>query len=118
MRYFHVDDIRTSSNSHYTSCETTADIANLFEACSDCMIREITETEFNKSQYPVIGVTQGMSGYFAVMYWWNPEGFPEPYETGFGRYPDRESAVLEARAWASCEDIKLDPSLLPTSLEG
>lgn len=66
------------------------------------------------SDFPVISVTQGMSGYFAVMYWWNPEmgGFPEPYETGFGRYPDRASAIVEAVQWAKDENIKLDPALV------
>lgn len=55
-----------------------------------------------------ITVTQGMSGYFAVHIWWNPElgGFPEPYNTGFGRYKDRESAVAEAKQWAEEEEME------------
>lgn len=57
------------------------------------------------SDFPQIGVTSGMSGYFAVMYWWNPEGFPEPYNTGFGRYKTEAEAVIEAQQWAADENI-------------
>lgn len=62
------------------------------------------------SDFPVISVTNGMSGYFAVMYWWNPEdgGFPEPYETGFGHYATYAEAAAEAREWAASENIRLD----------
>lgn len=58
--------------------------------------------------YPVITTTSGMSGYFAVMYWWNPEGFPEPYQTGFGRYATRAEAEEEAKAWAEAEGIRYE----------
>ena len=45
-----------------------------------------------------ITVTQGMSGYFAVMVGWSweeveEEGFYEPVTTGFGRYKEKEDAV-------------------------
>lgn len=46
-----------------------------------------------------LSVTQGMSGYFAVLYWVNDEGnfpFTEPYDTGIGRYSDIEKAKAEA----------------------
>ena len=55
-----------------------------------------------------IGVTSGMSGFFAVMYWWNPEGFWEPYQTCFGRYATRAEAEEEARQWAEAEELELD----------
>ena len=50
--------------------------------------------------FPVISVTRGMSGHFAVHYWWNPEhgGFPEPYNTGIGRYATREEAIEDPLA--------------------
>jgi hypothetical protein len=55
-----------------------------------------------------ITVTQGMSGYFAVLMWWNPElgGFWEPWQTGCGRYASREQAVAEAKSWARDEELE------------
>lgn len=57
--------------------------------------------------YPHITVTSGMSGYFAVKIWWNPQmgGFPEPWSTGAGRYPTEAEAVDEAKTWAASEAI-------------
>lgn len=55
-----------------------------------------------------ITITQGMSGYFAVMVWWNPDmgGFWEPYDTGTGRYSTAADAEPEAMQWARDEGIK------------
>lgn len=68
------------------------------------------------SDFPVIAITSGMSGFFAVHYWWNPEGFPEPFESGFGRYPQTTQgeldAIAEAKSWAESAEIRLDPSVL------
>jgi hypothetical protein len=47
-----------------------------------------------------------LSGYFAVMYWWNPSGFWEPWETGIGRYPTKEEAIVEGKAWAESEGLE------------
>lgn len=60
---------------------------------------------------PFISVTHGCSGYFAVMYWWNPDlgGFWEPWNTGFGRYADKEKAIAEARYWAESEELEYRP---------
>lgn len=55
--------------------------------------------------YPHVTVTSGMSGYFAVLIWWNPEGFAEPYNTGIGRYKNIGSAIAEAKDWAKSEEI-------------
>ena len=62
---------------------------------------------------PYISVTHGMSGYFAIQLWWNPElnGFWEPYQTGIGRYRKKEHAIREARHWAKSDEIRLDPNL-------
>ena len=55
-----------------------------------------------------IGVTFGMSGYFAVMYAdyedidWNAD----VVQTGFGRYKTRDEAVCEAKSWAEAEDLR------------
>lgn len=75
------------------------------------------------SDFPVITITHGASGFFAVHYWWNPEdgGFPEPYNTGFGRYPmtpeGELQAIQEARHWAEDEEIRLDPNVLQRETE-
>ena len=56
-----------------------------------------------------IGVTQGMSGWFAVDYWLNPDmgGFIEPWQTGIGRYATRAEAEQEAADWAEAEQLPL-----------
>jgi hypothetical protein len=58
-----------------------------------------------------ITTTSGMSGYFAVQMWLNNEDttcvFPEPYDTGFGRYATKAEAENEARLWAENENIPL-----------
>lgn len=57
-----------------------------------------------------ITTTSGISGWFAVHMWWNDEaaqdeGFWEPYNTGFGRYPTEAQACEEAEAWAREEGL-------------
>lgn len=55
-----------------------------------------------------VTVTHGMSGWFAVVMWVNNEGdepFPEPYDTGLGRYADRQSAVDEGMRIAFDEQL-------------
>ena len=54
-----------------------------------------------------IGVTSGISGYFAVMLadyedmGWNTD----VVQTGIGRYKKKEDAVKEAKQWAQAEEI-------------
>lgn len=55
---------------------------------------------------PYITTTKGGAGWFAVQLWWNPEGFTEPYQTGFGRYPDKAGAEREAKYWAEAEELE------------
>ena len=70
------------------------------------------------SDFPVISITSGMAGFFAVLYWWNPEdgGFPESFETGMGRYPmtikGELDAIAEAKNWAESSGVRLDPKVL------
>lgn len=50
------------------------------------------------------------SGYAAVEMWINNEEadlgpFPEPYNTGFGRYDNKEDAYREMRDWAESDGI-------------
>ena len=56
-----------------------------------------------------ITIGEGAAGWFAVMIWVNPAmgGFPEPYQTGVGRYPDRDSAIAEAEEWADSDGLEL-----------
>lgn len=67
------------------------------------------ETEFDKldscKTTGYITITKGIAGYFAVHVWWNPEGFWEPYDTGFGRYASKEAAEIEGVDWANMEQI-------------
>ena len=59
-----------------------------------------------------ITTTYGMSGYFAVHVWWNPDmgGFWEPYQTGVGRYSDKKLAIVEAKQWAEAEELEYKES--------
>lgn len=66
-----------------------------------------------ESHEPFITVTKGMA-WFAVQFWWNPEGFWEPWETGIGRYADVTQAEDEAMAWAAAENIRYIPRKKPT----
>lgn len=55
-----------------------------------------------------IDITQGMSGHFAVEIWSNPDGpFPEPWQTGIGRYATAREAYDEAKSWADNDDLPL-----------
>jgi hypothetical protein len=68
---------------------------------------------------PFITTTQGMSGWFAVCYWFNtkekdlPDGFWEPWDTGFGRYSTEEKAIEEAQSWAESEGLEYKPRQKP-----
>ena len=58
-----------------------------------------------------ITVTRGMSGFFAVMVWWNNEhpdlgGFWEPYETDVDRYKTYDEAKSVALVWAESEELE------------
>jgi len=52
-----------------------------------------------------IEVTKGGAGYFAVMVW-DGDGFPEPWETGVGRYETEAEATAEAKSWAESEGLE------------
>jgi hypothetical protein len=66
-----------------------------------------------------ITVTSGMSGWFAVEMWMNDEepklgAFPEPWDTGLGRYRTEDEARVEAICWAHEQQM---PWSLPLSEE-
>lgn len=50
----------------------------------------------------LIGVTNGMAGWFAVLY------DDEPIETGIGRYETRAEAEDEGRSWAQADGYYTD----------
>lgn len=64
---------------------------------------------------PFITTASGMSGFFAVMMWWNDERehgnplFWEPWTTGIGRYSTKEEAEVEGRQWAEAEEVEFKP---------
>ena len=61
-----------------------------------------TKAEAPKEKPCYVTTTKG-SAWFAVMVWWNPEGFWEPLETGLGRYATQEEAAVEGEEWAEDE---------------
>lgn len=52
-----------------------------------------------------IEVTCGGAGYFAVKLW-DGDGFPEPWDSGEGRYRTSAEAAVEGRQWAAEEQIE------------
>jgi hypothetical protein len=54
---------------------------------------------------PHITVTQGLSGWFAVMVV-KIDGFPEPYCSGMGRYVLQAKAIEEGQQWAKAEELQ------------
>jgi hypothetical protein len=40
------------------------------------------------------------------MYWCNPEGETEPWQTGHSRYDTKEEAIVEAQAWAKAQELE------------
>lgn len=53
-----------------------------------------------------VTTTRGMRGWFAVLIWWNPAGFWEPYQSGIGSYETSEGAAEEGREWALAEELE------------
>jgi hypothetical protein len=68
-------------------------------------IRILSEPPADRSSF--VTLTKGMSGHFAVIYWWAPEhgGFWEPLQSGIGRYATQAEADVEAREIADAEAI-------------
>jgi hypothetical protein len=58
------------------------------------------------SQDPFITVTSGLSGFFAVCFWWNPEGFWEPWDTHPARRATVADAEADAKAWSIEDNIE------------
>lgn len=79
-----------------------------------CYAKDLHEMSHRSDDYTrmppsFIYVTHGISGYFAVNMWWNPDGFFEPGQTGLHRYDTQEFAIREAIHWATVEEIPFFP---------
>lgn len=62
---------------------------------------------------PFITVYLPIAGWKAVMLYWNPEGFWEPWETTPIAFPTREAAVAWGKDWAEEEGIEFcDPDAI------
>ena len=75
------------------------------------MVQKIVKLD-SKAPPRYVTVTHGMSGFFAVLVWWNAElgdgpddGFWEPWNTGIGRYKTSHEAAVEAEQWAEAEEL-------------
>ena len=56
---------------------------------------------------PIVDITQGIGGWFCVMYCWNDdENFYEPWATSPARYSHPEAAIDEALVWAQDEKVR------------
>jgi hypothetical protein len=64
-----------------------------------------------------IEVYESIGGWKAVMLWWNPNGFWEPWQTGCGAYETRAEAEEEARTWAEDESVEFWPAVESLEVE-
>ena len=83
----------------------------LTEQCAgDVAMAEDIDAAFDAAEtteHPsFVTITNGMRGFFAVLVWWNPEGFYEPWSTGIGSYATGDDAVAEAENWAKDEGVE------------
>ena len=67
------------------------------------------DKELEEKKLTHVTTTSGMSGHFAVVMEWNPDGFWEPMFTGFGRYETKAEALEEAKGLAHAEGLPLVP---------
>lgn len=63
---------------------------------------------------PFITTYCPVAGYKAVMYWWNPEGFWEPWDTSKTAFATRLEAEIYAKAWAAEEGLEFTPETIAT----
>lgn len=71
--------------------------------------RKLRKTmKYDEIKNPVVTVTHGMRGWFAVTMWWNPDmgGFWEPWETAENSWPTAEQAAVDGRLWAKNEGLE------------
>jgi hypothetical protein len=64
--------------------------------------------EFEPGEH-FVGIAQGMRGWFATEYWFNPEGFVEPWESDSETYQTRDQALLRAHELAQYLQLRVVP---------
>ena len=64
-----------------------------------------------------ITISRGMSGYYAIHIWWNPEGFCEPWNAGGTSYNNPKLAINEGRDWADSLGLEFRPMVEMIYLE-
>lgn len=52
-----------------------------------------------------VTVYESIGGWKAMMVWWNPEGFWEPWQTGVP-CETKEEAIADAKWWAADEGLE------------
>lgn len=84
----------------------------------------MTSNSEERMPFIAVNLTPAMSGYFATLYTWSRlEGgvdihgkpyaeswFPEPWNTGIGRYATWQEANAEGEGWAEAEGVKFIPA--------
>lgn len=73
------------------------------------MLKSVEQVKKAVDNKPFITTYEAVGGWKAVHIWWNPEGFWEPYDTGFGYYASEADAIREALAWAEQEELEYKP---------
>ena len=58
------------------------------------------------STRPYVTVYKPVAGWKAILVWWNPEGFWEPWDTSYFAYGTKAEAMVYARDWAQQEGIE------------
>jgi hypothetical protein len=58
---------------------------------------------------PFITTYLPVAGWKAVHYWWNPEGFWEPWDTSMFAFGTEAEAAACGMEWARAEEIRFVP---------
>lgn len=71
---------------------------------------EIADSEFIREpaedHASYITTTFGMRGCFAVLMFWDEDGFWDVWQTGIGSYKNADDAAVEGRQWAHEEGLE------------
>lgn len=73
-------------------------------------IGEAIETATRPSDF--ISVSLLGSGWAAMHWTYDPDGFWDVQQTGISRYKTRDEAIIEARIWSKSDGIALHSELL------
>ena len=62
-----------------------------------------------KANEPFITTYLPIAGWKAIHYWWNPEGFWEPWQTSDFAYKTEDEAEKYGKFWAKEEGVRFVP---------